>query len=322
MIFFQRRIVSVVLVLMFACSTTGFTAEQLEARSVVVARVGNIMITQEDIERRMQNLMPMQLSFHGNVSEDKLSEIEQSALDELIVRAYKIQYAIDEEISIDSESFETQWQKQLSKNSKLSNPDWASEASKFRADYYLSALAREAETVAIDERVNVSDNEVRDYYLERKASFFRPKLYTVSHVFIKVDPSSNKEELEVKRLKAEGIYKRAISGEDFYNLAYYESDDRSKYVGGSLGSFHAGQTISEFDAVINEMQPGEIVGPLRTRFGFHIVRLDDVSEERQLEFEEVSAQIRSRLKATKRDEIYNAWLTTMKVKYPIEYFNK
>jgi len=298
----------------FAAADEGFAAPG-------VAKVGNMVITQADVDQRTQKLMPMQLGFHNRMDEEKLARIKKDALNELIERAYKVQYAIDDEISVDAASFEQEWQKLLTKNKNLKDPAASAMASTVRADLYLDHLANSAEKKAVDEKIRVSDQEVKEYYAQNKEIYFRPKLYTVSHVFVKVDPSSNDEEKKERLVRAEELYKRAISGEDFYNLAYYESDDRSKYVGGSLGSFHAGQTISEFDKVIKEMKPGDIVGPVKTRFGYHVVKLDDIAEEKQLDFDEVASTIRANLKAEMRAELYKKWLEDLKKRYPLEIHN-
>ena len=260
----------------------------------------------------------MQVGFHGSVGADKIAEIKQTALDDLVVRAYKVQYAIDEEISIDAAVFEAEWQKRLSRNPQLAGYLETPQVSKIKADIYLDLLARKAETVAVDEKVTVSDEEVAAYYAANKSMYFRPKLYTASHVFVKVDPADNAEEQNAKRARAEALLKRAMTGEDFYNLAYYESDDRSKYVGGSLGSFHAGQTVAEFDAAIQKMKPGEIVGPVRTMYGFHVIKLDKVDDERQLQFDEVSVKVRASIVDAQRKKIYELWMANLKGKYPFE----
>lgn len=279
-----------------------------------VAQVGNIKITNMDVDRRAQKILPMQVSFHGSLSKEKIDEIRQTALDELIVRAYKIQYAIDEEISIDSTSFETAWEKY---SSKLRFRD-ADVMSKFKADFYLDMLAQKAEEVAVEAHVSVSAQEVSDYYQANKNRYMRPKSFTASHILVKVDPSENAEEKEKKRIRVEALLERARSGEDFYNLAYFESDDRSKYVGGSLGTFHAGQTVPEFDAAIQKMKPGEIAGPVRTLYGYHIIKLDASEEERQLQFDEVSEKIRAHFEKEQRDQLYQKWLAQLKEKYPFE----
>jgi parvulin-like peptidyl-prolyl isomerase len=214
--------------------------------------------------------------------------------------------------------FETEWQKLLTNNKQLADPKQTSLASKVKANIYLNLLASKAEKVAVEENIAVTDEQVAAYYEENKEKYFRPKLYSASHVFVKVDPADNAEEKKEKRVRAEELFKRAQDGEDFYNLAYYESDDRSKYVGGSLGSFHSGQTVAEFDTAIQAMKPGEIVGPVRTMYGFHVIKLDSVDEPRQLSFDEVAAKIRTNLEEEEREKINEQWMSALKEKYPIE----
>ena len=315
---FLIRVVLAAVVLMLSWPPLGAVADQTASSPLNVAKVGNMSISQFDVDYRVQSIMPMQLGFHGNAGAEKIAEIKQKALDELIDRAYKAQYAIEEEISIDASLFETEWQKLLTNNKNLAASEQTSLVSKVRANIYLNLLASKAEKVAVEENISVTDEEVAAYYEENKEKYFRPKLYSASHVFVKVDPADNAEEKKEKRVRAEELFKRAQDGEDFYNLAYYESDDRSKYVGGSLGSFHAGQTVAEFDAAIQDMKPGEIVGPVRTLYGFHVIKLDSVDEPRQLSFDEVAAKIRTTLEEAEREKINEQWMSVLKEKYPIE----
>ncbi len=315
---FLIRAVLVAVVLMLTWPPLGAVADQTAPAPPNVAKVGNMSISQFDVDYRVQSIMPMQLGFHGNAGAEKIAEIKQKALDELIDRAYKAQYAIEEEISIDASLFETEWQKLLNNNKKLAASEQTSLVSKVRANIYLNLLASKAESVAVEENIAVTDEEVAAYYEENKEKYFRPKLYSASHVFVKVDPADNAEEKKEKRVRAEELFKRAQDGEDFYNLAYYESDDRSKYVGGSLGSFHSGQTVAEFDAAIQDMKPGEIVGPIRTMYGFHVIKLDSVDEPRQLSFDEVAVKIRTNLEEAEREKINEQWMSALKEKYPIE----
>lgn len=318
----RRSIVIAAVMMLFLGLPLISGAEQADQASEKVAKVGNLIITRADVDRRAQVLMPMQGGFHGSVKADKIIEIKKTALDELIVRSYKVQYAIDEELSIDSSVFDAEWQKRLSKNPKLAEYEQTPQVNKIKADIYLDLLARKAESVAVDAKVTVNDDEVAAYYAANKSMYFRPRLYTASHVFVRVDPSDNAEEKAVKRARADALFARAKAGEDFYNLAYYESDDRSKYVGGSLGSFHAGQTVPEFDATIQKMQTGEIAGPIRTMYGFHIVKLDKVDDERQLSFDDVSAKVRARLVEIERKRIYDQWLSDLRAKYLLERFDR
>ena len=318
----QCRIIAIVIVLAFFCHPFTAIAEQGTPASRAVAKVGNMVISVLDVYIRAQEILPMQASYHGGATAEKVEEVKQGALEELIVRAYKVQYAINEEVSLDATTFESEWQKRLSRNKELANNPQADEYGKIKAYLYLDLLANKAEAVAVDEKIIVSEQEISDFYAKNKAMYLRPTLYTASHVFVRVDPASNVEEREEKRARAEDLYKRALAGEDFYNLAYYESDDRSKYVGGSLGSFHGGQTVPEFDAAIQSMKPGDIAAPVRTIYGFHVIKLDALDEERQLRFDEVSAKIRAKMERAEREQLYEQWLSKLKETYPLERYDK
>ncbi|NIR17793.1 MAG: peptidylprolyl isomerase, partial [Desulfobacterales bacterium] len=114
-------------------------------------------------------------------------------------------------------------------------------------------------------------------------------------------PASNKKERTELRERAEGLAKRAKDGEDFYNLAYYNSDDRTKYVGGDLGYFHKGQTVPEFESALLEMEPGEIAGPVKSMYGWHIIKLVEDNPPRQLSFEDMKGKLRQQLEKEQRE---------------------
>ena len=84
-----------------------------------------------------------------------------------------------------------------------------------------------------------------------------------------------------------------------------------------MGSFHAGQTIAEFDEVVQTLKVGEISEPVKSMYGYHVIKLDDVQEERQLELDEVSAKIRASLEKAEYDKLYEAWMSELKEKFPL-----
>ena len=313
------RIVGVTFVLLCCLSISGAFAALKKDEDKSVLKVGTLVLTKLDLDFRIQEILPMQVNFHGGMKPEKMAEINEQALDNLITITYKALYAIDEELSVDPEIFEKEWQKRLSNTKNFSEKTQPYLWSKVRADFYRKLLAKQAEKVAVSDKVNVTDEEVSTYYSENKKMFFRPELFTASHILVKVDPASSTEERELLRLRAEDLLTRARAGEDFYNLAYYESEDRSKYVGGSLGSFHGGQTVPEFDKVVQEMQPGEISDLVKTMYGFHIIKLDALDEARQLTFEEAAPKISTQLAETKRKQLYESWMSKLKEQYPVEH---
>lgn len=282
-----------------------------------VAKVGGITVTEGDVQREVQRRIPMQVSFHGGMKPEKLEKIRNEARDALITRAYKVQYALDNEIAVDAKTVDTEWSAALASNPGLEKAE-AALLDALKKDLYFDLLAKKAEDFVVDSKVSVSDAEVKQHYETNKDQFLRAKLFKASHIFVKVDPAATAEEKEARRLKAEKLYERAKAGEDFYNLAYYESDDRSRYVGGSLGSFHAGQAVPEFEAVLHKMQAGDVAGPIKTLYGYHVVKLDEVQPAKQLSFEESADNIRERLTRERRSKLFEAWMAALRQKYPLQ----
>lgn len=300
------------------CAPAGVIAA--EGGENVAAKVGNIAITHQEVQREMQKIIPMNVSYHGGVSDEKIKEVKDKALQVLIERAYKVQYAIAEEIAVDPKLMEEKWQAFYSKYDGQLAKMPASLVESYRVDIYRSLLAQKAEAVAVEEKINVSEAEIQKYYESNKEHYFQPKLYTASQVFVRVDPASRQDQVTERRQHATKLLERARAGEDFYNLAYYESDDRSKYVGGSLGSFHAGQTVQEFDAALDELAPGDISDLVRTMYGFHIIKLDDVQDARQLSYEEAAPAIKKLLEKSQRDGLTQQWMDANREKFPLQKF--
>ncbi len=289
----------------------------------LVAQVGSVPITRYELAREFQKLLPLKGGFHGGVSREKQEEIRKQALDQLIERALMVQWAIDEELSVPNKEIDEQMAKLRARYK--SREDFEKAAGDegvqgYRAALYRQFLAKRAEEERVEKQVRISEEQVRAYYEKNKERFKRPKQFRASHILIRVDPSSNKQEREERRKKAEELLRRAKAGEDFYNLAYYNSDDRTKYVGGDLGYFHVGQTVKPFEEALLKLKPGEVSDLVRTRFGYHIIKLVEVNEERQLTYEEMADKIRRQLEQEERQRLKKAWLAELRKKYPVKIF--
>ncbi|WP_020675991.1 peptidylprolyl isomerase [Geopsychrobacter electrodiphilus] len=289
--------------------------------SNLVARVGGIPVTSFELNRQINKIIPLRVSFHGGVSAERIKEIRQEALKDLIERAYKVKYAIDNEISGSSAKVDAQMKKikgNFKTDAEYEKAVAVETETALRASLYRQILATAAEDLAVTSKVLVSDEEVAKYYAANKHIFFMPKQFRASHILIKVDPSSNDAERAALKKKAEEILARAKKGEDFFNLAYYNSDDRTKYVGGDLGMFHAGQTEKPFEEALLKLKVGGISDLVWTRYGYHIIKLTQVNEPRQLSFDEVKLKIKSTLENKRRKKVYAEWISSLKQKYKVE----
>ncbi len=144
---------------------------------------------------------------------------------------------------------------------------------------YRSPEQRRANYLLVDKlkvraKVPISDAEIRAEYEAKKASFAVPEQVNVSHILVSVDPKGGPEADAKARTKAEALAARAKAGEDFAKLATENTDDPSgKENGGQLPPFGRGQMVPEFEKAAFDMKPGEIRGPVKTNYGYHVIKL-------------------------------------------------
>jgi len=166
----------------------------------------------------------------------------------------------------------------------------------------------------VEDVIEVYEEDIQDYYKTNEAKFFIKKQYKASHILIKNDDplpfgedlsTEEKEKLldeadEKTKIKADEILKQIKEGADFGEMAKkHSADPASGNNGGSLGQFSRGMMIPDFEAALDRLKPGELSKPVKTQFGFHIIRLDEVKEERSKPLEEVKEEINKTLKENK-----------------------
>lgn len=287
----------------------------------VVAKIGGIPVTEYEVARETQKIMPMNSTFHGGISEEKIREIREKSLDMLVEQAYKVRFALDEELSVENTAVEetvSRIRSQYEDEKTFLAAFGGEGVDGYRASVYRVLLAARAEDVAVNSKINITEADLSKYYELNKAMYMRPKQFKASHILIRVDPASNREERLAFEERAKALTLRAQKGEDFYDLAYYNSDDRSKFVGGDLGFFHEGQTVKEFENALLKMKPGDVVGPIQTLHGYHVIKLVEINEARQLGFDEVKVKIRELLEKKEKDRLYSDWMEGLKSKYVLE----
>jgi peptidyl-prolyl cis-trans isomerase D len=152
-------------------------------------------------------------------------------------------------------------------------------------------------------KVSIDDEKVNEYYLEHKESFLEPKTVEASHILISVPRDAEPDIVEKKRLEAEKIMKMAKEGKDFAELAKRYSEDPGKDNGGYLGTFRKEQMVEPFSKVAFSLNPGDISAPVQTQFGWHIIKVEKVNEEKQKTMEEVADSIRKTLEAKEAESL-------------------
>jgi peptidyl-prolyl cis-trans isomerase D len=142
-----------------------------------------------------------------------------------------------------------------------------------------------------EKKIQVSPDDIKRYYEARKDTFKIPKQVRAKDILIKAGPQDTPEQIEVKKKKAEEILERAKKTKDFSSLAkqYSEAENASK--GGDMGWIQRGSLGEQIESILFSMKAGDLSGVLVARDGFHIIKTEEVKEEKQKSFEEVKDQI-------------------------------
>src|SRR5207253_2616336 len=153
----------------------------------------------------------------------------------------------------------------------------------------------------ISPQIDVAEDECRRFYHSHPENFFVPQRIRASHLFLAAPPETAPEIVQAKRTVIEALSVRLAGGEDFAALIAENSEDEAtKLRGGELGYFSASRMPPDFVEAALKLHPGEISKPIRTRLGFHILKLIDVQPARQKMFEEARDDIAIELANQKR----------------------
>jgi peptidyl-prolyl cis-trans isomerase D len=141
--------------------------------------------------------------------------------------------------------------------------------------------------------LEVDPIEIEEYYQSHRDEFTEGEKASARHVLIRVDPNANQSDKAEAKLTADSVAEMARQGADFAELASKHSDDPgTKDQGGDLGWFGRGQMVSAFEEAAFGAKPGDIVGPIESEYGYHIIKVEGFRPESQKPLDQVRDQVR------------------------------
>lgn len=156
------------------------------------------------------------------------------------------------------------------------------------------------------ENVKASEKEVEEFYNKNAEKYDTPAGVHASHILVDSEEKANE------------IYEELQNGADFAELAVANSSCPSSQQGGDLGVFQKGQMVPEFDAVVFEMEEGEISKPVKTQFGYHVIKLLNKVDAEKHTLSEVKDQVEQEVKRFKDQTAYLDKIAELKAKHAIE----
>ncbi len=152
--------------------------------------------------------------------------------------------------------------------------------------------------------VVITDEEVREYYDANRQQFNKGETVNAKHIL------TDSEE------KCNDILRAVTNGEKTFEEAAKEfSTCPSKARGGDLGEFGKGQMVKEFEEAAFAAEIGHVVGPVKTQFGYHLIKVEKKQEASTADFQEIKENLRANLLQQKQGTVYNAKVAELKEKY-------
>ncbi len=151
---------------------------------------------------------------------------------------------------------------------------------------------------ALSAKVTVDPAEVRKQYDDNIKSYSKAEERGASHILVAVKPGASDADKAAAKDKAERLAKEVrASPARFAELAKANSDDPgSAAQGGDLGTFARGSMVKAFEDAVFAAKSGDIVGPVETEFGYHVIRVTGIEGGRTRSFDEVRAEIEQDMK--------------------------
>lgn len=155
-------------------------------------------------------------------------------------------------------------------------------------------------------KITLTDEELKNFYESNKSLYNRQEMVKASHVLVDTEEKANE------------ILEDITDGLSFEDAAAKYSSCPSKQNGGELGEFGKGQMVKEFEEAVFSMNIGEISAPVKTQFGYHIIKLTDHQPAKSADFEEAYQEVKENYFAVKQENVYKNKKEELSKKYDVE----
>ncbi len=189
------------------------------------------------------------------------------------------------------------------KNMYEYNAEFKAQLQKIKEDMLINfAMSKALESIK-----PATEDEIKAFYEENKARFVAGESVSASHILVDSEEKANE------------LLEKINAGEiSFEDAARSESSCPSSENGGNLGEFTRGQMVPEFDEAVFKMSVGEVVGPVKTQFGYHLIKLNAKNEEKPYDFEEIKSQLGDMVMKDKQHKTFQSKINQLKILYPVD----
>jgi len=297
-------------------------ADKKQSSEDKVAVVNGAVITRTDFDRAVSFAKQRALQTGKPVDD---AQLNRGVLEQLIGTALLYQESKKEGIKVDQKAVDErleQWKKQFPNEEEykkaMSNANLS--VPQMKQDITKGMTIEKFIVERFVDKTTVPEKEIKAYYESRLNLFKQPEQVKASHILIKVDPKAKESEKEDALKKIRDIQKKQVKGDDFAKLAKEYSQGPSNAKGGDLGYFKRGQMVPAFEEVAFKLKPGEVSDIVKTRFGYHLIKVVDKKPESTVPYAEIKDRLGQYLKQEKVQKEIKQLVEKLRKEAKVEMF--
>jgi len=281
----MRRAALLILTVAAACALAALDGAPGIAAERIAAIVNKSVILASEVDERFAqaaarfNINPADTASIAKLRRDVLEQLieNQVIVDEgirlgIVVSPQEVNQAVRRELDAvrerlgGEEAFQNALKEERTSEAELRE--------RYAPDIKEQILISRTVSREVQSKTTVTDAELKKFFETNRDSIGRqPEQLDMAHIMFAYEPDS--ANVRAARARADSLQKALLAGASFEEVARRNSDDPSGQRGGDLGTFERGDMVPEFEEVAFRIAPGELSQPIRTRFGFHIIKVDE-----------------------------------------------
>ncbi|MCB1089027.1 MAG: peptidylprolyl isomerase, partial [Verrucomicrobiae bacterium] len=289
-----------------------------------IAVINGVKLDREEFDKKYAKMTKAFTTRNKDIPEGLALRYKESILKQLIDREILQQAIQKQNIQVDPAALDAEFEEYKKMFRTDENFDRYLKSSEVTIDQIKDNIRHNLAVTALLEKdggLAVTPEEIKAYYDENKARYEVKEQVRASHILFKVEKKDDAAADAEAKAKADAVYKEAIKkGADFAELAKKHSQGPTAPRGGDLSFFTRGRMVPAFEDVAFKLKEGEISQPVKTQFGWHIIKVTEKKEGRDRPFEEVKDSIDKLLKNKKSRKAKAELLKSLREGAKIESF--
>ena len=323
---FHRSFYSMVIIITILVVASTLAIAQQDPPTDKVALVNGVAITRSTFDREVSILQKRSAQQGQQLAGQQLAQAKAAILDRLVEGELLFQESKKQGIQVDPKIVDARLaeiKKRFPNDEEFKKALTQMGITEVEArDQIEKGLAiNQLVKVKVIDKITISEKERKAFYDSHPELFNQTEQVKARHILIKVSPDADEKAKAEARKKIENVQKKVKAGEDFAELARKFSEGPSGKNGGDLGYFGRGKMVKSFEKAAFSMKPGEVSDIVETRFGYHLIKVEDRKQAKPIAYAEVKAQLTEHLKKQKGQQEIDKYVEGLKKSAKIEKFS-